>query len=190
MILPKFASKQVGAVCNFDQSPKCLQYIQIPIVTKRYQNGEFDPGRAPNLSQPKSRLEKEGETTHELLWSRSLFYITKQGNQRNDKVIVSGWLPPAYIVLQPDQVSHVSPSASHLLRNTAEVLVNVVHAAFLQHLTRMGLSKAVNPHTVHLIHLTLHEMTTGLSNSHHVQQIGSCQQGLDQMLLVFSTNAL
>ena len=74
-------------------------------------------------------------------------------------------------------------SASHLLGNAAEVLMNVVHAAFLQHLTGMGLSEAVNPHTVHLIHLTLHETTTGLSNGHHVQQIGCCQQGLGQIKL-------
>lgn len=70
--------------------------------------------------------------------------------------------------------------------NAAEVLKNVVHAALLQHLTRMGLSKAVNPHTVHLIHLTLHETTTGLSNRHHVQQIGCCQQGLRHIEVAFS----
>lgn len=62
--------------------------------------------------------------------------------------------------------------------NTPEVLQYVVHAAFLQHLTGMGLSEAVNPHTVHLIHLTLHEATAGLSNGHHIQQVCCCQQGL------------
>lgn len=77
---------------------------------------------------------------------------------------------------------------SHLLIHTAEVLKNVVHAAFLQHLTRMGLSKAVNPHAVHLIHLTLHKTTTSLSDSHHVQQIGCCQQSLDQIQLLFSVH--
>lgn len=64
---------------------------------------------------------------------------------------------------------------THLLIHTAKVLKNIVHAAFFQHFTRMGFSKAVNPHTVHLIHLTLHKATTGLSNSHNIQQIGCSQ---------------
>lgn len=84
---------------------------------------------------------------------------------------------------------HTAPSsASHLLMNTVEVLEDVVHAAFLQHLTRMGLSETVNPHTVHLVHLTLHESTTGLPHSHHIQQIGCCQQSLHQITSVFSTH--
>lgn len=74
----------------------------------------------------------------------------------------------------------MSACSSHLLINTAEVLQDVVHAAFLQHLTRVGLSEAVNPHTVHLIHLPLHEATAGLSDSHHVQQVGRCQESLQQ----------
>lgn len=72
--------------------------------------------------------------------------------------------------------------------DTVEVLEDVVHAAFLQHLTRMGLGETVNPHTVHLVHLTLHESTTGLPHSHHVQQIGCCQQSLHQITSVFSTH--
>lgn len=62
--------------------------------------------------------------------------------------------------------------------NTAEVLKNVFHTAFFQHLTGMGLSEAMDPHAVHLIHLTLHKMTAGLSYCHHVQQVGCCQKGL------------
>lgn len=65
--------------------------------------------------------------------------------------------------------------------NTVEVLKNVIHAALLQHLARMGLGEAVDPHTVHLIHLTLHETTAGLSDGHHVQQVGRRQQGLERM---------
>ncbi len=72
----------------------------------------------------------------------------------------------------------MATSAPHLLMNNAEVLKNVVHAAPLQHLTGVCLSKAVNPNTVHLVHLTLHETTTRLSDGHHVQQIGCCEQGL------------
>lgn len=67
---------------------------------------------------------------------------------------------------------------SHLLVDTAEVLQDVVHAALLQHLARMGLGEAVDPHAVHLVHLTLHEATAGLSDGHHIQQVGRCQQGL------------
>ena len=71
-----------------------------------------------------------------------------------------------------------SPSASHLLKDTVEVLKDEIHAAFLQHLTGMGLGEAVDPHTVHLVHLTLHKTTAGLSHGHHVQQVGCCQQSL------------
>lgn len=62
--------------------------------------------------------------------------------------------------------------------NTNEVLKNVIHTAFFQHLTGMGLSKAMDSHTIHLIHLTLHKTTTSLSNCHHIQQVGCCQKGL------------
>lgn len=75
----------------------------------------------------------------------------------------------------------MAPSVSHLLVNSTEVLHDVVHAAFLQLLTGVSLSEAVNPHTVHFIHLILHEMTTGLSDSHEVQQVSGCLQCLDQI---------
>jgi len=58
--------------------------------------------------------------------------------------------------------------------------MNVVHALFLQNLTGMGLSEAVDAHTVNLIHLTLHETTAGFLHGHHVQQVSRCQQRLDR----------
>lgn len=70
------------------------------------------------------------------------------------------------------------PFLSHLLADTAEVLEDVVHAVFLQLPTGVGLSEAVDAHTVHLIHLALHEAAAGFAHCHHIQEVGRSQQGL------------
>ena len=58
-----------------------------------------------------------------------------------------------------------------LLVDATEVFQDVKHALLLQHSTRVGLSKAMNPYAILLIHVTHEKTTAGLFNSLDLQQV-------------------
>ena len=68
----------------------------------------------------------------------------------------------------PHMIAHTDPVQKYLLVDSFEVCQDVFHAAFLQRLTGVGLSKTVDAHTVGLIHLALHETTARLPDRHDV----------------------
>ena len=63
---------------------------------------------------------------------------------------------------------HTNPVQMYLLVDWFEVCQDVFHAAFLQPFTGVGLRKAVDAHTVGLVHLALHETTARLPDRHDV----------------------